>query len=218
LITALVAVAFASCQKLTTETTTALPEPPPPVAVATPPPATVAIAAVEPPPPVAAPPSRELAPPGFFYLRAKKSITTHDGIIGLPPATGLREIAPGEYTTEGGHALKLESHEITNDLAEARHLASYNAAARAALSRSLSAAQAAEDAARTPPPEKPANAAAARSRTVSPRSRAQPENAAISAIGVSSSLGDTHSQEKAFDAPFKINGPTKARAKAETVQ
>jgi len=40
-------------------------------------------------------------------------------IIGFASGTPLREIAPGEYATNEGRALKLEAHEITNILSEA---------------------------------------------------------------------------------------------------
>lgn len=147
LIVATVAIALAGCQKPVAETT---PQPPPPElpvvesVPAAPPPVPVAV--IEEPPTSVAPPEpvRELAPAGVFYLRAKKSLTTDDGIVGFAPGTVLRETAPGEYATRDNQTLKLAAHEITNDLAEARQLAGYNAAIRAAQAQGLRQVMAAE--------------------------------------------------------------------------
>lgn len=188
LIAALVTLALAGCQKPVAETEPDT-EPPPPAA--TPAPATPA-AVVAKVLPAATPVPRELAPAGRFYLRTKKSITTEDGIVGLPLATGLRETAPGEYVTDTGQQVTLAAHEVTNDLAEARQLASYNAAARAALANSLNAADAAETA-RAAQAAKDAAAEASKSaRRVAPAAApaARPMG---SSLNPNSELGKSHS-------------------------
>lgn len=113
---------------------------------------------VEPP----ATPAPEVAPPGRYWLRVKKSFTTDDGIVGYAPGTPLLETGPDEYVTDAGQSLQLAKEEVTNDLPEARKLVKSNAAARAIQARALAAAAG-------PSPEELAAAAAAAATEASSR-------------------------------------------------
>jgi hypothetical protein len=135
----LVAVAIAtgattltSCKKPIAEVETE-PEPIPvatPAPVVTPAPATpIAVATPSPDP---------LAPPGIFFLLQKASITTDDGIVGLKPGQGLRQVSPGNYEVNG-HTVQLRDDQVTNNLRIARQYASADAAAQAALRQALQA-------------------------------------------------------------------------------
>lgn len=107
---------FTSCQPPKPE---AAVEPEPltpatPSPLATPPPAP-ALAATTPVP-------DPLAPPGVFYLLQKASITTDEGIVGLKPGQGLRQVSPGTYEVNG-HTLELPDRQVTNNLRIARQIA-----------------------------------------------------------------------------------------------
>jgi hypothetical protein len=112
-LTAVAALAFASCQKQTTQDTAeATPDP---IAESTPSPAT--------PAPVArgttTPPAPQLAPEGIFYLVSAARIETPDGVVGLPVGTGVKKIRDGVYLTPSGEA-PLRPEQLTNDLTRAR--------------------------------------------------------------------------------------------------
>ena len=152
IMTATLALAFASCQKpiasndepspvestprpATPEPATPAP-PPPPVAVATPP----------------APPAPQLAPPGVFYLLSAARVETSDGIRGLPPGTGVKLVRPGIYLTPAGEAA-LRDDQVTNNMTLARQVRDADLAAQERVKRGLGAqaaiaeaAQAARDA------------------------------------------------------------------------
>lgn len=108
-ILAVVALAFASCEKKVVEA----PPPPPP----TPIPATPAPVVVATPPPA----TPELAPPGVFYLVEAARIETNDGIIGLKPGTGVKLVRPGVYLSPQGE-VQLRDDQITNDMGFARRV------------------------------------------------------------------------------------------------
>lgn len=113
---ALVALAFASCQKPTAEIqrTDDVSATPVPAPVSTPaPPAVIATA------PPTAPPSPELAPPGIFYLLAAVRVETDSGVTGLPPGTGVKFVREGIYLSSAGE-VALRPDQITNNLATAR--------------------------------------------------------------------------------------------------
>lgn len=128
------ALAFASCSKPSAQHEPEAAPPAPSVAVSTPAPATPApepgrIAAATPPPAISAP---ELAPPGVFYLLAAARVETADGIIGLPPGTGVKFVREGIYLTPRGE-VSLDASSLTNDLARARQARDADRAAQAAV-------------------------------------------------------------------------------------
>jgi hypothetical protein len=92
---------------------------PTPVAIATPPPAT---------------PARRLAAEGVFYLVSWVRIETNDGIVGLPPGTGVKLVRPGVYLTPAGEA-PLNDYQITNDLDIARRARDAGLAGQAAVNQ-----------------------------------------------------------------------------------
>ncbi|MDB6149087.1 MAG: hypothetical protein JWQ44_535 [Chthoniobacter sp.] len=112
-LTAVAALAFASCQKQTTQDTAeATPDP---IAESTPSPATPAPVARGTTPP----PAPQLAPEGIFYLVSAARIETPDGVVGLPVGTGVKKIRDGVYLTPSGEA-PLRPEQLTNDLTRAR--------------------------------------------------------------------------------------------------
>jgi hypothetical protein len=117
-ISAVIALAFASCTKETVvqneAAATPVPATPTP-ALATPTPE-VAVATATPPP---ATPAPQLAPEGIFYLIAAASIETSDGVRGLPAGTGVKLVRPGVYLTPYGETA-LPAEQLTNDLSVAR--------------------------------------------------------------------------------------------------
>lgn len=121
---ALVALAFASCQKPTAEIPPTDDAPTAPVSApaATPAPRAASVSA-PPAASVAAPPSAtpapELAPPGIFYLIAAVRMETDSGITGLPPGTGVKFLREGVYLSDAGE-VALSPDQITNNLAIAR--------------------------------------------------------------------------------------------------
>jgi hypothetical protein len=94
---------------------------PTPVAVAKPPPAT---------------PARHLAAEGVFYLVSWVRIETNDGIVGLPPGTGVKLVRPGVYLTPNGEA-PLNDFQITNDLDIARQARDAGLAGKAIANKRL---------------------------------------------------------------------------------
>ena len=113
----------------------------------TPPPATPApttpapsVAATTPPPATPAPkpaPTPELAPPGVYYLLTAVSIETADGILGLKPGQGLREVRPGVYST-GTNEMTLRPEQVTNDMGLARRVMTQDRQAQEAIHQRLS--------------------------------------------------------------------------------
>ncbi len=81
---------------------------------------------------VATPAPDPVAPPGIFFLLQNVSITTDDGIIGLKPGQGLRQVSPGSYEVNG-QTVQLRDNQVTNNLRIARQYAAADAAAQAAL-------------------------------------------------------------------------------------
>lgn len=119
--TVLAAVLFTGCQKQVARTD----EQPPVEVVATPTPVPTTpvpepIAAATPPPaPAPATPAPELAPEGVFYLLAAARVETADGLVGLPPGTGVKLVRPGIYLTPSGE-VPLDPALLTNDMGKAR--------------------------------------------------------------------------------------------------
>lgn len=104
------------------------PAPATPTPVATPAPATPIAASTPSPDP--------LAPPGIFFLLQKTSITTDEGIVGLKPGQGLRQVSPGTYEVNG-RTIQLPDHQVTNNLRIARQFAAADGATQAALRQAL---------------------------------------------------------------------------------
>lgn len=164
---------MAGCQKKTAEEEGAAPpseesrspvaQSPTPAPVAPALPTTPATAAT-----AAAPEPPQLAPPGTFFLLAKVSVETADGILGVLPGTEVHEVSPGLYEDAQKNRLTLRSDQVTNDLPLARQARgadanAQTAIARAALARQQAerarqmqqATQAAATAANSPPPAVP---------------------------------------------------------------
>ncbi len=122
--------ALTGCQKNTDQN--AAPEAtPPPAPEATPAP----VVATPKPVAVATPAPNYFAPEGVFYLTAKVSLETSDGITGYPPGTMVTKAADGRYKLADGQFAALEANQITNDLRIARQLMGADRAAQAALSQ-----------------------------------------------------------------------------------
>jgi len=94
---------------------------PPAIAVATPQPAT---------------PAPRLAPEGIFYLIVAVNVETKDGIVGLPPGTGVKLVRPGVYLTPQGE-MSLTSAQLTNDMDVAREARDTDHARQGALQKRL---------------------------------------------------------------------------------
>ena len=130
---AIVALAFVSCHKETVEPVT--PVTPQPVAASPPPPVTppsVTIVSPSSAPPPVATPAAHLAPEGVFYLIAAARVETNDGIIGLPPGTGVKLVRPGIYLTPAGET-PLPPEQLTNDMDIARQARDSDRAAQSAV-------------------------------------------------------------------------------------
>lgn len=112
----LLAVVFAGCHKEAVETGAPSPMPTPEriIVMVTPTPAPVAAATPSP-----ATPAPRLAPEGVFYLVSAYRVEGKDGIVGLPPGTGVKRVREGIYLTPAGE-LPLDSELLTNDLDIAR--------------------------------------------------------------------------------------------------
>jgi len=123
--------AFAACHKPAEQTTTeSQPAPvestPAPVQ-ATPKPVVV----VATPPPV-----NYFAPEGTYYLVAKASLETNDGIVGYPPGTKVMRADDGRFQAPDGQFLTLQPNQMTNDLRIARQVAGADAANQMAIAQS----------------------------------------------------------------------------------
>jgi len=134
--TALLALAFASCQKPIAKNeepklaeSTPLPATPIPTPIATP----VAMAVATPQP---ATPAPRLAPEGIYYLIVAVKVETKDGIVGLPPGTGVKLVRPGVYLTPLGE-MSLTSAQLTNDMDVAREARDTDHARQGALQKRL---------------------------------------------------------------------------------
>jgi hypothetical protein len=136
---AIVALAFAGCEKKQEVALTEEPSPPIETPIpTTPPPAT--------PPP--ATPAPELAPEGVFYLVTSARVETTDGIRGLPPGTGVKLVREGIYLTPVGE-VPLDPSQLTNDMQRARQARDADRAAQADVkARALADKAAADSAAR----------------------------------------------------------------------
>jgi len=187
--------AFAACHKPSDQTAST--DPAPPVAEATPAPAP------EPPPQevavAATPVPNYLAPEGVYFLVAKASLETSEGILGYKPGTRMVRGDDGRYRAPDGQFLTLEPNQITNDLRVARQAAGSDAAAQAALA--LAGQRNAVDVSAAPPS---ANARTAATATPAPspsRPTAPPSEG--SRVGNSASgLGTTHGHtHKALTQP-----------------
>ena len=161
---------LASCKKPDAETA-AEPEPQalpaaPPAPTATPAPATpIAVATPLPDP---------LAPPGIFFLLQKASITTDDGIVGLKPGQGLRQVGPGTYEVNG-QTVQLRNDQVTNNLRIARQYAAADAATQAALRQAM----------QPPPPRAPAPSTTTVSISATPTPRPISRPAAVPTTALS---------------------------------
>jgi hypothetical protein len=92
--------AVAGCDKLNTQTSTPSPTPP-------------LVAEVTPSP------GPHFAPEGVFYLVAMYRVETKNGVIGLPPGTGVKRVREGVYLTPSGE-LAIPANFLTNDMDLAR--------------------------------------------------------------------------------------------------
>ncbi len=139
------ALSLAACQKPVAEVAPeATPEPgPASVATSTPKPEAPAT-----PVAVSATPDDPLATEGVFFLLAKASVTTEDGIIGVPPGTRVQLVSAGQYRDDEGHALALRDDQVTNNLRRARAAAGADAKAQAALRQTAARQEAAAEQAR----------------------------------------------------------------------
>lgn len=196
-------VTMAGCQKPTAENEESTPPmeaPREPVvqapaavpAVPTPPapanaPAVAAVATATPEPP-------QLAPPGTFFLLAKVSLETADGIVGVLPGTELREVSPGTYVDAQKNQLTLRNDQVTNDLRLARQARGTDANGQAAIARAALARQQAERARQmqTSGAAAPAASAAA-PETAQPASTPAPLGSSLG----TSQIGVTHGATKA---------------------
>ncbi|MGB8169492.1 MAG: hypothetical protein WCF18_18475, partial [Chthoniobacteraceae bacterium] len=124
------ALTLAACKKQVAEVEME----PEPLAMATPVP--IATPAQAKPVAVVTPSPDPLAPPGIFFLLQKASITTDDGIIGLKPGQGLRQVSPGNYEVNG-QTIQLRDDQVTNNLRIAQQLAAADASAQAALRQAM---------------------------------------------------------------------------------
>jgi hypothetical protein len=91
--------------------------------------------------PVAAatpPPAPHLAPDGVFYLVSSYHVETKDGVIGLPPGTGVKRVRKGEYLTPAG-IFAIRDDLLTNDMDEAREARDADRAKQASLASSITA-------------------------------------------------------------------------------
>lgn len=141
----------AGCEKKTADEEEAGPaavEPQPRTAQA-PPAATLPPATPAPVTAAATPEPPQLAPPGTFFLLAKTSVETAEGIHGLPPGTELHLVAPGLYEDAEKHRVTLTDSQVTNDLRVAQRSRGADANAQAALMRAAQARALAERARQT---------------------------------------------------------------------
>ena len=147
--------------------------------------ATAAAATPEPP---------QLAPPGTFFLLAKVSVETSDGILGVLPGTEVHEVAPGIYEDAQKNRLTLRSDQVTNDLRLARQARGADANAQTAIA---SAAQARQQAERARQMQQATQAAATAANPPPPV--APPPAATPAPLGSSlgnSQIGGTHDSTK----------------------
>ncbi len=182
----------AGCEKKTADEEESPPaaEPPPRTAQA-PAAATLPTATPEPATAAATPEPPQLAPPGTFFLLAKTSVETAEGIHGMPPGTELHLVAPGLYEDAEKHRVTLTDSQVTNDLRVAQRSRGADANAQAALARAAQARALAERARQT----QRANEIAANPALAQPA----PPAAATTPLGSSlgkSTLNETHSATK----------------------
>jgi hypothetical protein len=138
-----------------------------------------------PPRPTPAPPVVEaatpapnyFAPPGVYFLVAKASIETANGITGLRPGTRLQQTGPTEYTDAEGHRLTLAANQVTNDLRIAQQVAGADVAAQSSLRQMQNARPA------------PTLQTAPTASTSEPRSASSAAKKPTTALGETSSLG-----------------------------
>lgn len=138
---------MAGCQKKTAEegeSTPAAEEPRSPVAQSATPALAAPVQTTIPATPAAPPEPLRLAPPGTFFLLAKVSVETSDGILGVPPGTEVHEVSPGIYEDAQKNRLTLRSDQVTNDLRLARQARGADANAQTAIARAAQARQQAE--------------------------------------------------------------------------
>lgn len=150
-------------------------------------PVVAAVAAATPEPP-------QLAPPGTYFLLAKVSVETADGIVGVVPGTELHEVSPGIYQDAQKNQLTLRNDQVTNDLRLARQARGADANGQAAIARAVQARQQAERARQMQNAGGAASAASAGTpETAPPASTPAPLGSSLG----SSQIGVTHSATKA---------------------
>lgn len=131
-----VTLGFAGCKKpVATEQPPEETSPTAAPAPATPEPKAVAVAT---PTPAQATPAPELAPPGVFYLVTAARVETNDGVVGLPPGTGVKLVRPGIYLTPAGE-VPLNPAQLTNDMGVARRAANIEKNTQAAIQQRIAA-------------------------------------------------------------------------------
>ena len=136
----------------------------------------------------------ELAPPGTFFLLAKVSVETSDGILGVPPGTEVHEVSPGIYEDAQKNRLTLRSDQVTNDLRLARQARGADANAQTAIARAAQARQQAERARQMQQATQAAATAANPPPPVAPPPAATPAPLG-SSLG-NSQIGGTHDSTK----------------------
>ena len=135
---------------------------------------------------VATPPPKRLAPEGMFFLLAKKSVETPDGIIGLKPGTQVLQQPDGKFMADG-HPIEVLPTEITNDLDIAGRVVGADARAQAMIRQTLQARPASSA------PKAPGSSAAAATSNPPPSPAAPRSNTAMQST---SSLGAAHTRVK----------------------
>lgn len=116
-------------------------------------------------------------------LPQKASITTDDGIVGLKPGQGLRQIGPGTYEVNG-QTVQLRNDQVTNNLRIARQYAAADAATQAALRQAM----------QPPPPRAPApsTTTVSISATPTPRPISRPAAVPTTALSGRTKAGRRH--------------------------
>ena len=133
------------------------------VAESTPAPATPAAT-----PAVAEVPPDPLAPEGVFFLLAKASVMTDDGIVGLPPGTKVTKVEAGSYKDDQGRTLSLKDEQVTNNLRLAKEAAGADGRAQAALRQAIAQREAMQRKAAAAAAATPVVAAASPKKTSAP--------------------------------------------------
>lgn len=102
------------------------------------------------------------APEGVFYLVSKVTISTENGVTGVPPGTRLQEVGPGQYIDLEGRTLKLEPKQVTKSVRIARQVGSTDRSMQSSLQQSRVRVGTASSASMTQPTATPLASLSAR--------------------------------------------------------